>query len=180
MKMTKLLCVLMFTLSALGARAQTDDGSSVLENGSFRKNGSGWEAVKKGESGEVDYIDDDVSFVRLSPTASSHPDYLIVQRSFVPAESGEYVAHAKIRFSPDYAAAKPAAVSFNVFNPEGSTERYAGFFVVKPGQDAEPDKWIDAETAFTVPAGCPRIYVQCIAYGTAGHADFTDVTLTKK
>jgi hypothetical protein len=180
MKTIQLLCLLALTLAPLGAAAQSDDGSSVLENGSFRKNGTGWEAVKKGESGEVDFIEDDVSFVRLSPTASSYPDFIIVQRSFVPTEDGEFIARAKIRLSPDYDPANPPAVSFNVFNPEGSSEVYAGFFVIKPGPETEPDKWVDVETTFTVPAGCPRIYVQCIAYGTTGHADFTNLTLTKK
>lgn len=179
MKITKLLCTL--TLAASPLLALAEDGSiSLVENGAFKKNGKGWEAITPEGCGRVEYIqEEEDSYARLTPENSKYPNILISQRSFVPTDGGEFVASAKIRVSEDYDQAKPPQVSFNVFNPSG-TEPRSQNFSLKPSEFAEPGKWIDVTLPVTIPAGSPRVWIQCTAYGKAGKVDFTEVSLKAK
>ena len=95
MKITKLLCTLTLAAAPLLALAD-DDSISLVENGTFKKNGMGWEAITKDECGQVEYIqEEEDSYARLTPVDSKYPHILITQRSFVPSEGGEFVASAK-------------------------------------------------------------------------------------
>ena len=179
MKITKLLCTLTLAAAPLLALAD-DDSISLVENGTFKKNGMGWEAITKDECGQVEYIqEEEDSYARLTPVDSKYPHILITQRSFVPSEGGEFVASAKIRVSPDYDQAKPPQVSFNVYNPSDTEPRYQQFSL-KPSEFAEPGKWVDVTLPVTIPEESPRVYIQCTAYGKAGTVDFTEVSLKAK
>lgn len=179
MKITKLLCTL--TLAAAPLLAMAEDGSiSLVENGAFKKNGKGWESITKEECGQVEYIqEEEDSYARLSPVNSKYPNILMSQRSFVPTDGGEFVASARIRVSEDYDQAKPPQVSFNVYNPPGTAPSHQQYSL-KPSEFAEPGKWVDVTLPVTIPADCPRVYIQCTAYGKAGTVDFTEVSLKAK
>lgn len=179
MKITKLLSIIALAASPLLASAE-DGSNSLVENGTFKKNGMGWESVTKEECGSVEYIqEEEEGYARLSPINSKYPNIVMSQRSFVPTDGGEFLASAKIRVSADYDQAKPPQVSFNVFNPSG-TEPRSQQFSLKPSEFAEPGKWTEVTLPVTIPAGSPRVWIQCTAYGKAGTVDFTEVTLKAK
>jgi len=179
MKITKLLCTLTLAAAPLLALAD-DDSISLVENGTFKKNGMGWESVANEECGQVEYIqEEEDNYARLTPIDSKYPNILISQRSFVPTDGGEFVASAKIRVSPDYDQAKPPQVFFNVYNPP-DTEPRSQQFSLKPSEFAEPGKWVEVALPVSIPAGSPRVYIQCTAYGKAGTVDFTEVSLKAK
>lgn len=89
------------------------------------------------------------------------------------------MASAKIRVSADYDQSKPPAISFNVFNPEG-TEPRSQQFSLKPTEFVEPGKWVEVTLPVIIPDGSPRVWIQCAAYGKVGSADFTEVSLIAK
>ena len=178
MKITKLVCTLTLAICPLVASAQ-DASVSLVENGSFKKEGKGWESIIKEDSGKVAYIQDDISFARLTPTKSVSPNILITQRSFVPTGGGEFIGSAKIRVSADYDLDKAPVVYFNVQNPPG-TEPRSQQYNLKLSEFADANKWVEVTLPVTIPAGSPRVWIQCAAFGKAGTADFTEVSLKAK
>lgn len=90
MKITKLLSIIALAASPLLASAE-DGSDSLVKNGTFQKNGQGWEAITKEECGTVEYIaGEEECFVRISPINSKYPNIAMSQRSFVPTGGGNF------------------------------------------------------------------------------------------
>lgn len=181
---TYLLSLLTVSLFALVPVAWAQ-APNLVKGGDF-ENLKTWENAHP-DAGKVALVPhpaaNEGSFIRLSPENSTSARLHVVQQNLVPpSEGGAYVVRYRVRIDGAYAGAPPH-VSVNVFQSKDASpevvakNRYHGLFRVAPPNDIERGKWTKVELPFTIPANCPRVYVQIVVLGSTGFVDFDDLEI---
>ncbi|MBI4024210.1 MAG: hypothetical protein HY360_04460 [Verrucomicrobia bacterium] len=176
------VCIIGSWISIGFATTSSSENLNLVKNGqcdSMRN----WEVPRHPEIGEVSVEFDgakEEQFFRIRPLNSAYPEIFAVQQSFVPPpEEGAYTLRCRMRISEDYAAAMPC-VAVNVFKSGDAPvtdNPYHEIFQLPLSKDAVPGKWTKLEKEFTIPKNCPRVYVQLMAFGSMGNADFDDIEI---
>lgn len=181
---TAWLCCHLLSCSALCADVNLVKGGGFDNLMDYKA----WQVLRSGE-GTVELLphqsEKDGSFVRLSPKGQSASSYVFVQQSFDPDQEtgGSFVVRYRVRVSNDYSGAT-SCVSVNVLQSRDARSRvttgtYHGIFRANAPKEAEERRWVQAERPFTVPAYCPHVFVQLLAYGSSGFVDFDDVEVVQ-